>query len=49
VPVPRLLGVAAEDGEVKFSKPMQRLEAPRVWANKAIKCRGESSLVGFGV
>jgi hypothetical protein len=27
-PVPRLLGAAAEDREVKFSKPMQRLEAP---------------------
>jgi hypothetical protein len=43
-PVPRLLGATAEDGEVKFSKPMQHLEAPRVWPNKAIKCGGHVSV-----
>jgi hypothetical protein len=43
-PVPRLLGAAAEDGEVKFSKPMQRLEPPRTWRNKAIKYGGQGSV-----
>jgi hypothetical protein len=43
-PIPRLLGAAAEDGEVKFSKPMQRLEAPRAWPNEAIKCGGHGSV-----
>jgi hypothetical protein len=42
-PVPRLLGATVEDGEVKFSK-MQRLEAPRAWPNKAIKCGGHGSV-----
>jgi hypothetical protein len=40
----RVLGAAAEDGEVKFSKPMQRLEASRAWPNKAIKCGGHGSV-----
>jgi hypothetical protein len=43
-PVPRLLGATAEDEEVKFSKPMQRLEAPRAWPNKAIKYEGQGSV-----
>jgi hypothetical protein len=43
-PVPHLLGTATEDGEVKFSKLMQRLEAPRAWPNKAIKCGGHGSV-----
>jgi hypothetical protein len=43
-PVTRLPGAAAEDGEVKFSKPMQRLEAPRAWPNKVIKCGGHGSV-----
>jgi hypothetical protein len=43
-PVLRLLGAATEDEEVKFSKPMQRLEAPRAWPNKAIKCEGHGSV-----
>jgi hypothetical protein len=43
-PVPRILGATAEDGEVEFSKPMQRLEAPRAWPNKAIKCGGHGSV-----
>jgi hypothetical protein len=43
-PVPCLLEAAAEDGEVKFSKPMTRLEAPRAWPNKSIKCGGHKSV-----
>jgi hypothetical protein len=43
-PVPCLLGAAADDGEVKFSKPMQQLEAPCAWHNKAIKCGGHGSV-----
>jgi hypothetical protein len=43
-PVPRLLGATAEDREVKFSKPMQHLEAPRAWPNKTIKCGGQGSV-----
>jgi hypothetical protein len=43
-PVPHLLGAAAEDREVKFSKAMQRLEAPHAWPNKAIKCGGHESV-----
>jgi hypothetical protein len=43
-PLPRLLRATEEDGEVKFSKPMQHLEAPRAWPNKAIKCGGHGSV-----
>jgi hypothetical protein len=43
-PVPHLLGAAAEDREVKFSKQMQRHEAPRAWPDKAIKCGGNRSV-----
>jgi hypothetical protein len=39
-PIPRLLEAVAEDKEDKFSKPMQRLEAPRAWPNKDIKYGG---------
>jgi hypothetical protein len=46
-PILHLLKAAAEDGEVKFSKPMQRLEAPCAWPNKAIKCGGHGP-VGRG-
>jgi hypothetical protein len=42
-PVPRLLGAATEDEKVKFSK-MQRLEAPRAWPSKDIKCGGHGSV-----
>jgi hypothetical protein len=35
---------AAKDGEVKFSKLMQRLEPPHAWPNKAIKCGGHGSV-----
>jgi hypothetical protein len=41
--IPHLLGATTEDGKVKFSK-MQRLEAPRAWPNKAIKCGGHGSV-----
>jgi hypothetical protein len=39
-PMPRPLEAVAEDWEDKFSNPMQRLEAPRAWPNKDIKCGG---------
>jgi hypothetical protein len=33
-----------ETKKLNFSKPMQHLEAPRTWPNKAIKCRGHGSV-----
>jgi hypothetical protein len=39
-PMSRLLEDVAKDYEDNFSKPMQRLEAPRAWPNKDIKYGG---------